>query len=83
MSPKIVGGNDENSSYNTRLSLKRKQALLRSNLPAIRFTTENIALAKSRVFSCYIHCDLWLRKPGTRRVPKIQVPSYKVFPVFF
>jgi hypothetical protein len=50
MSSKIVGGNDENISYNTRVSLKRKQALLRSNLPAIRFTTENIALTKSRGF---------------------------------
>jgi hypothetical protein len=50
MSSKIVGGNDENISYNTRVSLKRKQALLRSNLPAIRFITENIALTKSRGF---------------------------------
>jgi len=57
--------------------------MLRSNLPAIRFTKWNksLLLFSRRLF--LILLDRWLGKPGIRRIPKIDVPPDKVFPMTY
>ena len=81
----MVGNFSRINPFISGVNLKRKQALLESNLPAIRLMQNNSKIAA--ILGCYffvlLDCFMAKKNSDVGLIPEVDIPFNKVDPVIF